>query len=183
LRTSGRLLLASAARCCIMLHMNKTLSPPTKQPRISVPVDAETLAVFQRMAKAGNMSTGGAIAEWLSETVEAAEFMASKMEQARAAPKVVIREMHAYALAMADETGQLMRDLSAKGAADRAERRAATAAPARPAADTIPPSCNTGGKVTEGKNSHKALKPGFPLPAAKVQAYADTNGTPPKAKK
>jgi hypothetical protein len=34
------------------------------------------------MAKAGNMSTGGAIAEWLSETVEAAEFMAVKMEQA-----------------------------------------------------------------------------------------------------
>ena len=137
--------LFSAACCCIMLHMTKALSPPTKPPRVSVPLDAETLAVFQRLGKAGNMSTGGAIAEWLQETVEAAEFMASKMEQARAAPKVVMREMHAYALAMADETGQLMRDLAAKGAADRAERRAT--APARPAAGTIPPSCNTGGKL------------------------------------
>jgi hypothetical protein len=168
-----------------MRHMNKTLSPPTKHPRISVPVDAETLAVFQRLAKAGNMSTGGAIAEWLQETVEAAEFMASKMEQARAAPKVVMREMHAYALAMADETGAMMRDLAAKGAADRAVRRAS--APARPAAGTAPPSCNTGGKVTEGKKTHKALKPGFPLPkvprVASVQAYADTNGIPPKAQK
>lgn len=135
-----------AACCCIMRRMTKTLSPPPKLPRVSVPLDAETLAVFQRIGKAANQGTGSAIAEWLKETIEAAEFMASKMEQARAAPKVVIREMHAYALAMADETGQLMRDLAAKGAADRAERRAAPA-PARPAADTIPPSCNTGGKL------------------------------------
>jgi hypothetical protein len=133
-----------------MQHMNKTLSTPPKLPRISVPLDAETLAVFQRIGKASNQGTGSAIADWLKETVEAAEFMASRMEQARAAPKVVIREMHAYALAMADETGQLMRDLSAKGAADR-EKRRAVSAPARPAADTIPPSCNTGGKVTKGK--------------------------------
>lgn len=179
-----------------MRHMSKTLSPPTKHPRISVPVDAETLAVFQRLAKAGNMSTGGAIAEWLQETVEAAEFMASKMEQARAAPKVVMREMHAYALAMADETGALMRELADKGAAERRARSGGSgaASEARPAAGgagpagaSIPPSCNTGGKVTEGKKTHKALKPGFPLPkvprVASVQAYADTNGIPPKAKK
>jgi hypothetical protein len=48
-----------------MLHMVKTLTPPSKPPRVSVPVSAETLAVFQRLAKAGNLSTGSAIAEWL----------------------------------------------------------------------------------------------------------------------
>jgi hypothetical protein len=136
-----------------MVHMNKTLSPPIKHPRISVPVDAETLAVFQRLGKAANQGTGAAIADWLRDTIEAAEFMASKMEQARAAPKVVIREMHAYALAMADETGQMMRDLAAKGAADRAERRAT--APARTAAGTIPPSCNTGGKLPRANPNSK----------------------------
>jgi hypothetical protein len=137
-----------------MLHMTKTLSPPTKPPRVSVPLDAETLAVFQRLGKAGNMSTGGAIAEWLRDTIEAAEFMAGKMEQARAAPKVVMREMHAYALGLADETGALMRQLAEKGAADRAaggKRSAPT-----PIAAHVPPSCNTGGKLPKGnKSQHK----------------------------
>jgi hypothetical protein len=85
------------------------------------------------------------MAEWLNDTVEAAEFMASKMEQARAAPKVVMRELHAYALGMADETGALMRQLAEKGKADRA---ASGAKPPQPVAEpSIPPSCNTGGKL------------------------------------
>ena len=137
-----------------MRHMTKTLSPPTKPPRVSVPLDSETLAVFQRLGKAGNMSTGGAIAEWLRDTVEAAEFMAQKMEAARAAPKVVMREMHAYAMALADETGTLMRQIAEKGKAERAER--ASAAAAGPSASTTPPSCNTGGKLPTGnKTQHK----------------------------
>jgi predicted translin family RNA/ssDNA-binding protein len=101
--------------------MDKELSPPTKPPRISVPVSDEVLQVFQRLAKAGNMSTGRAIAEWLSDTVEAAEYMAATMERARAAPKVVMREMHAYAQGLADETGELMRTLAEKGKAERAK--------------------------------------------------------------
>jgi hypothetical protein len=128
-----------------MLHMTKTLSPPPKLPRVSVPLDAETLAVFQRLGKAANQGTGSAIADWLRETVEAAEFMADKMEQARAAPKVVMREMHAYALALADETGTLMRQIGEKGRADRAAAGKRSAA--RAIGGAIPPSCNTGGKV------------------------------------
>lgn len=150
--------LTSAAVCCTLLHMDKTLSPPTKPPRVSVPLTQEVLEVFQRLAKAGNMSTGGAIAEWLGDTVEAAEFMASKMEQARAAPKVVMREMHAYALGLADETGQLMRDLAAKGTADRAGAARDAQAPSRGRAggriSIIPPSGNTGGK---GQENHSKV--------------------------
>ena len=121
--------------------MTKTLTPPARPPRVSVPVSAEVLAAFERLAAAGNMSTGRAIAEWLADTVEGAEFLASKMEQARAAPKVVMRELHAYALGMADETGQLMRDLAAKGKTDRSAPSAERGAP------RSPPSSNTGGKV------------------------------------
>ena len=54
-----------------------------------MPLTAEALATFERLAKASNMSTGAAIAEWLNDTMEAAEFLAFKVEQARAAPKVV----------------------------------------------------------------------------------------------
>lgn len=142
-----------------MLHMDKELSPPTKPPRISVPVSDEVLQVFQRLAKAGNMSTGRAIAEWLADTVEAAEYMAATMERARAAPKVVMREMHAYALGLADETGELMRTLAEKGKADRAKasgtqaRKRSGGVGAAGQSEATPPPCNTGGKVP--KNTHK----------------------------
>lgn len=147
-----------------MLHMDKKLSPPTKPPRVSVPVTAEVLAVFERLAKAGNMSTGRAMAEWLGDTVEAAEYMASTMERARAAPKVVMREMHAYALGLADETGELMRNLAKKGKAERAGRAVgsggdAPASPEGPAASPIPPPCNTGGKLPrKPRNNDKGTK-------------------------
>ena len=134
-----------------MLHMDKTLSTPKKLPRVSVPVSPELLATFERMGKATNQGTGAAIAEWLSDTHEAAELMASMLERARQSPKQVMREMHAYALGLADETGDVVRKMTAKGIADRAG--ATGAAPAGTVGDVLaaafplPPSCNTGGKV------------------------------------
>jgi hypothetical protein len=134
-----------------MPHMNKIVSPPTRPPRVSVPISSEVLEIFERLGKAGNMSTGRAIAEWLEDTVEAAEFMASKMEQARAAPKAVMREMHAYALGLADETGEMMRKIQAKGKAARAgapgQAGAGTSDTGGAAKVANPPSCNTGGKL------------------------------------
>lgn len=118
--------------------------------------------MFQRLAKAGNMSTGRAIAEWLADTVEAAEYMAATMERARAAPKVVMREMHAYALGLADETGELMRTLAEKGKAERAKTSAQLARKRSAGelgdglSETTPPSCNTGGKLPQNtRKTHK----------------------------
>jgi NTP pyrophosphatase (non-canonical NTP hydrolase) len=167
--------------------MSKTLSPPSPTSvRVTVPVSSEVLEIFQRLAKAGNMSTGKAMGEWLADTVEAAEFMASKMEQARAAPKVVMREMHAYALGLADETGELMRKIAEKGASDRALSKGATPGAGLPRTSggtfenfaeslpkvEIPPSCNTGGKVpSQGKSPRTTKRPSIigklPLPKAK----------------
>lgn len=167
--------------------MDKNITPPSKPPRVSVPVSAEVLEVFQRLAKAGNMSTGKAMAEWLNDTVEAAEFMAATMEKARAAPKVVMREMHAYALGLADETGELMRQIARKGEIERsrqatavARKRSAGDSSGLPSAPLSPPLSNTGGKVPKPQKSGRSKNPGFPLPPAKVQAYADTNGVSPK---
>lgn len=127
-----------------MPNMSKNISPPTKPPRISVPVDAEVLAIFQRLGKAANLSTGKAIAEWLKDTVEAAELMAATVERARAAPKVVTAELHAMMLGMADQTKELQ-DKYAKFKGALPDRGAGGARPG-PAAP-IPPSCNTGGKL------------------------------------
>jgi hypothetical protein len=129
------------------------------------------------------------MAEWLSDTVEAAQLMASTMERARAAPKVVTAELHSMMLGMADQTKELMDKYSkfkgvlGDGAADAnggsLRDRVAAGAPS----PLIPPSCNTGGKLPDKGQNKKPLKPTFPLPPASVQAHADTNGVPPKAKK
>ena len=92
--------------------------------RVTVPVRSDVLETFQRLAKAGSMSTGKAMGEWLADTSDAAQFMAQKMEQARAAPRIVAREMHAYALGLADETGALIERVREKGR--EARRRGAT---------------------------------------------------------
>ena len=140
--------------------MTKTLSPPYRSPRISVPVDGETLAIFERLAKAGNMSTGRAMAEWLKDTVDAAELMASTMERARAAPKIVTAELHAMALGMADQTKELQdRFRHFKGPIGSAGRKGASAAqPPRPSASSVPPPCNTGGKVPKRGNTPEGGK-------------------------
>jgi hypothetical protein len=144
----------SAATCCIMLHMTKTISPPTKPPRVSVPVDGEVLEIFERLAKAGNMSTGRAIAEWLRDTVEAAELMASTMERARAAPKIVTAELHAMMLGMSEQTKELADKYSKfKGALGGGAMGAKPGISGATPKD--PPSCNTGGKLPgKGKPRH-----------------------------
>jgi len=123
-------------------------SPPTptaQNIRLTITVTPEVHETFQRFAKAAGMSLGRAMGEWLGDTVEAAEFTAEKMEQARAAPKIVMQEMHAYALGLADETGQLMDSLRKKGRAERSAAARATLADK----GTHPPSSNTGGNVNE----------------------------------
>lgn len=136
------------------------------------------------------MSTGRAMGEWLSDTVEAAELMASTMERARAAPKIVTAELHAMMLGMVDQTKELQdkyRKFKGPMDAGPGDREGQAAPPLASRADgpasPIPPSCNTGGKVHKTQTKARPAKSGFPLPPASVQAYADNNGFPPKGAK
>lgn len=118
-------------------------STPTSPIRLTITVTPEVHATYQRLAASTGTSLGKTMGEWLESTIEGAEFMASKMEQARAAPALVMREIHAYALGVADETGSIVEKMKERGRADRASlRRTVGAAP-------VPPSSNTGGKPTE----------------------------------
>lgn len=125
-----------------------TSTPSSSNIRLTITVTPEVHETFQRIAKAGNTSLSKAMGEWLADTTEAAQFMADKMEQARAAPKVVMAEMHAYALGLADETGALMAHVRQMGNAGRASARGVTGAQPQarpvPTPDAIPPSGNTG---------------------------------------
>ena len=82
--------------------MNTPPTPETK--RVTVPVDVEVLAAFERLAAASGTSVGKAMGTWLSDTVEGAEAMADLMEKARQAPKQAVLELHSYALGLTDIT-------------------------------------------------------------------------------
>lgn len=128
-------------------------SPPSPKVRLTISVTPEVHASFDRLAKASNMSMSSAMGQWLEDTLEAVNFMAIKCEQAKAAPKLVMAEMHAYAMGLADETGALMETLREKGRTQRSKAAEGVGGttPARssrrePSAAPIPPSSNTGGK-------------------------------------
>ena len=132
--------------------MTSTPSPTTEPVRLTITVTPEVHAAFRRLDDASGMSMGKAMGEWLGDTLEAVEFMAEKMEQARAAPRLVMQEMHAYALGLADETKQVLdkvkkRERDARGSAGAA-RSSAPPAPADPAS---PRPVIRGGKSHQGK--------------------------------
>ena len=64
---------------------------------------------------------------------------------------MVMREMHAYALGLADETGDMLRKISKKGESDRASGRAGVS---DAGADLYPPSCNTGVNYLKTQENH-----------------------------
>ena len=124
--------------------MTSTPSPTTEPVRLSITVTPEVHAAFRRLADASGMSMGKAMGEWLGDTLEAVEFMAEKMEQARAAPRLVMQEMHAYALGLADETKQVLEQVRKRG------QRGEPASGVAPFPHA-PPSCNTGESPHTGK--------------------------------
>jgi hypothetical protein len=110
-------------------------SPPTEKVRISVPVTPEVHAAFQRLAQASGMSTSKAMGEWLADTLDAVQYMADKVHEARSAPRKVAMELHAYALGAAEMTGGFLSEVRDKARADEATKRSSAgtrAAPPRP---------------------------------------------------
>ena len=125
--------------------MTSTPSPTTEPVRLTITVTPEVHAAFRRLADASGMSMGKAMGEWLGDTLEAVEFMAEKMEQARAAPRLVMQEMHAYALGLADETKQVLEQVRKRG------QRGEPASGAAPAPPMPPRPVIRGGKSHQGK--------------------------------
>ena len=132
--------------------MTSTPSTSTEPVRLTITVTPEVHAAFRRLADASGMSMGKAMGEWLGDTLEAVEFMAEKMEQARAAPRLVMQEMHAYALGLADETKQVLANVKERERAARTSAaRARTGGPHVPADATPPRPVIRGGKSHTGK--------------------------------
>jgi hypothetical protein len=131
--------------------MASTPSPSPDRIRLTISVSPETHATFQRLAGASNMSIGRAMGDWLADTMDAAEHAAELMEKARAAPKEVMRQVHAYALGLADETGALLEQVRARSATQAPTASGARSAPAAP----VPPRP----VIRGGKSPGKTLSP------------------------
>lgn len=140
--------------------------PPMAQERIrlTISVTPEVHEVFSRMSQAGGMSLGKCMGEWLTDTIDGAQFVAQKLVEAKAQPRLVMQEMQAMLQGARVEVDAVVAGMRKGGAA-------VDTRPAGGVGLALPPSSNTGGKL-----------PGKTLPPAKVQAHADTNGVPPKSR-
>lgn len=149
-------------------HPQTPLFDDLKPVRVTVPVRPDVLAAFQRLAAAQGVSTGKAMGEWLSDTMDGVDALIELLERARRAPKVAAREIHSYAVGLTDLTSELLEEMkqrsrervpgrqggraraagsAAEGAPPRGEATAARKAAARKSATLTPPYSNTGGKV------------------------------------
>ena len=132
--------------------MTSTPSPTTEPVRLTITVTPEVHAAFRRLADASGMSMGKAMGEWLGDTLDAVEFMAEKMEQARAAPRLVMQEMHAYALGLADETKQVLANVKKRERESRGGQAGAARLGSHARADaSTPRPVIRGGKSHQGK--------------------------------
>jgi len=137
----GRKLPHRALPTCFLMQsdshciMTKPLPPSTilhidvdPKTRISVPIDAETRAVFQKLADASGVSLGRAIADWLRDTLDAAMQMAAMVEKAKERPRQAIRELNAMARGLVEVSEEFAADVrSGKALAER--KRSAPASP------------------------------------------------------
>jgi len=129
---------------------NKTAQAPLfdeKAIRVTVPVSPRVLEAFRRLGAASGASTGKAMGSWLEDTLEGAEAMAETLERARSAPRSVAREMHAYALGLADLTHDLIDRVGKRGRGQGAATESLGAGPHPDPGPPTPPFSNTGGKV------------------------------------
>ena len=104
--------------------------------RLTITVTPEVHEVFSRMAEAGGMSLGKCMGEWLADTIDGAQFVAQKMQEARKAPRTVMRELQAFSRGLVDEMDDAAEKLRRSAVSPEATPRAGAA---------FPPPSNTGG--------------------------------------
>jgi len=100
--------------------------------RTTISLDPAVHAIFVAMAEASGMSVSRCMGDWLADTAEGAQFVALKMQEARKAPKLVMREMQAMSKGLVEEVeavlGQIRESAVPEGRSP-AQAKARRAAP------------------------------------------------------
>lgn len=122
------------------------MSKNAERIRTTISIDKDVHQIFVAMAEAGGMSVSRCMGEWLSDTAEGAQFVALKMQEAKRAPKAVMRELQAAASGLGGEVADLFTELRAGKSADKvpARSRARTATLSAASTSAKAPSSNTG---------------------------------------
>lgn len=68
---------------------------PSDRIRLTVSISPQAHEAFSRMADAAGISLGRAIGGWLDDTLEGAQFVAAKMQEARTAPQRALDDLKA----------------------------------------------------------------------------------------
>lgn len=115
--------------------------------------------MFKRMADAGNTSVSRCMGDWLTDTMEAAEMITLKMEDAKRAPMRVIKEMRAMVAGMVGSVDELEDIVRTERRTARAEGTQVHSARAGQSdSGLLPPSSNTGVLVPSSPVGRRRLK-------------------------
>ena len=87
----------------------------TDRVRTTVSVDPAVLEVFRGMAEAAGISVSRCLGDWLADTVDSAQLVATKMQEARRAPVTVMREVQAMLHGAHGEATNVLEMLRAQG--------------------------------------------------------------------
>lgn len=117
--------------------------PPAAKDRIrlTIPVSPQVHAVFTRLSEVSGLPVGRCMGEWLEDTIDSAQLVAAKVEQAKRSPVAVLREIQGMMHGYQGEVAEVLdRVRQAKREGGGHARAAGATGGARPKA----PSSNTG---------------------------------------
>ena len=166
---------------CRLVHTAPMEKPPTPEKvRFTITTTPDVHAVFTRLSKATSTSLSAAVGEWLADTLDAATQVTLMVERAREAPRLMSQQINAFALGLADETGELMRSIAAsersKGGGGRVAASDASQAPQAASGRLFP--------EVEVKAALAKLVPRQPhaqRAAGEGSAASGTEGSPPSS--
>ena len=127
--------------------------------RTTISLDPAVHAIFVTMAEASGTSVSRCMGDWLADTAEGAQFVAQKMQEARRAPKTVMREMQAMSgglVAEIDEQVQAIRQKSL--AAPRPPQAELRRTGGRQAPAAVKPPCSPTGVKSPIKGKSQGRK-------------------------
>lgn len=130
-----------------------------KTQRVSVPITPEVLAKFQRFSDASGLSVSKSIGDWLKDTVSGLDAMTDILEAHKRSPAQAMERLTTYASALQDMTSETLLAMKSGPSplgegAPPAGKSLAVAKAAMVKAAQIPPSCNTGGKLTKQRKTN-----------------------------
>lgn len=79
--------------------------------RTTISIEKEVHQIFVAMAEAGGMSVSRCMGEWLADTADGAQFVAQKMQEAKASPKNVMRELQALTTGMHELSTDILQQM------------------------------------------------------------------------